>query len=76
MAYNSPLFVGFAARIAIIVPRDSGRPFEIAFHSPSSSPTDLLYTNEFAPSMECARQADSDADTTIVWGSAGSTASP
>ena len=73
MAKNS-LF-GFVTRMTIIVPPDSERPFEMAFHSPSSFYADQ-YIYEFPRSMLCACQADSDADTRIMFGSTGSMAIP
>src|SRR5215208_7482871 len=47
-AKNSPGFFELAARIGIIVPLGSGRPFEITVHSLSSS--DLLSIQVLPPS--------------------------
>ena len=73
IAKNSPLLIGFDARIVIIVPLDSGRPFETAFQfSPFA---DRLYTKHSAFSIECACCTDREAYTITVWGLAESTAS-
>ena len=64
-AKNCPGFLELATRIGIIVPLGSGRPFEINFHSLSSS--DLLYINDSVSCpTECACQGPKDADTITV----------